>query len=159
MRNIIRLSLMIICFWVSLTSFTSEESGFKATVSQGDIALSVIANSKGAPSEISFSKLKSVFRGEQQRWKDGSKVTLALMKTNTPTGDEIAKRLLGMTSKELNKYFLAQVFQGKMSSPQFFDSEEELISYIKNNEGSIGILSSKNIGGLNPILVDGKKTF
>ena len=159
MRNIIRLSLIIICFWVSLTSFTTEESSFKAAVSQEEIALSVIANSKGAPSEISMSKLKTVFRGEQQRWKDGTKVTLALMKTNTPVGDEIAKRLLGMTSKELNKYFLAQVFQGKMSSPQFFDSEEELITYIKNNVGAIGILSSKNIGGLNPILVDGKKTF
>ena len=59
MRNIIRLSLMIICFWVSLTSFTSEESNFKVAFSQGDIALSVIANSKGAPSEISFSKFES----------------------------------------------------------------------------------------------------
>ena len=159
MRNIIRLSLIIICFWVSLTSFTTEESSFKAAVSQEEIALSVIANSKGAPSEISMSKLKTVFRGEQQRWKDGTKVTLALMKTNTPVGDEIAKRLLGMTSKELNKYFLAQVFQGKMSSPQFFDSEEELITYIKNNVGAIGILGTKNTGGLNTILVDGKKTF
>jgi hypothetical protein len=159
MRNIIRLSLMIICFWVSLTSFTSEESNFKVAFSQGDITLSVIANSKGAPSEISFSKLKSVFKGEQQRWKDGTKVTLALMKTTTPIGDEIAKRLLGMTSKELNKYFLALVFQGKMSSPQFFDSEEDLIKYVKSNEGAIGIVGSKNTGGLNPILVDGKKTF
>ena len=150
---------MIICFWVSLTSFTSEEGSIKLAGPQGDIALSVIANSKGAPSEISFSKLKSVFRGEQQRWKDGTKVTLALMKTNTQTGDEIAKRLLGMTSKELNKYFLAQVFQGKMSSPQFFDSEDDLIKYVKSNEGAIGIVGSKNTGGLNPILVDGKKTF
>lgn len=159
MRNIPRLLLIIVCLWLSLTSFTSEESGFNVAFSQGDIGLAIIANSKGAPTEISLSKLKSVLKGEQQRWKDGTKVTLALMKTNTPTGDEIAKRLLGMTSKELNKYFLAQVFQGKMSSPQFFDSEEELISYIKNNEGAIGILSFKNTGGLNPILVDGKKTF
>ncbi len=159
MRNIIRLSLMIICLWVSLTSFTPEESSFKVAFSQGDIALAIIANSKGAPTEISLSKLKSVFRGEQQRWKDGTKVTLALMKTTTPIGDEIAKRLLGMTSKELNKYFLAQVFQGKMSSPQFFDSEDDLIKYVKSNEGAIGIVGSKNTGGLNPILVDGKKTF
>ena len=159
MRNIPRLLLIIVCLWLSLTSFTSEESDFNVAFSQGDIGLAIIANSKGAPTEISLSKLKSVLKGEQQRWKDGTKVTLALMKTNTPTGDEIAKRLLGMTSKELNKYFLAQVFQGKMSSPQFFDSEEELISYIKNNEGAIGILSFKNTGGLNPILVDGKKTF
>jgi len=159
MRNIPRLLLIIVCLWLSLTSFTSEESGFNVAFSQGDIGLAIIANSKGAPTEISLSKLKSVLKGEQQRWKDGTKVTLALMKTTTPIGDEIAKRLLGMTSKELNKYFLAQVFQGKMSSPQFFDSEEDLIKFIKNNEGAIGIVGSKNTGGLNPILVDGKKTF
>jgi hypothetical protein len=63
-----------------------------------------------------------------------------------------------MTSKELNKYFLAQVFQGKMSSPQFFDSEEDLLKYIKSNEGAIGVVSSKNASGT-IISVDGKKSI
>ena len=136
-------------------SFTPEE---QFNDPQTDGGLAVVVNSKGAPAEMPLSKLKIILKGEQQRWKDGSKITLALMKTSTGVGEDMAKRIFGMTSKELNKYFLSQVFQGKMSSPQFFDSEEDLLKYIKNNDGAIGVTSFKNASGTT-ITVDGKKAI
>ncbi|MBP7810422.1 MAG: hypothetical protein KA163_14105 [Bacteroidia bacterium] len=139
-----------------LSSFSPAEK--EITASQIDGGLAVIVNSKGAPNEIGLSKLKVILKGEQQRWKDGTKITLAFMKTSTGIGDDMAKRIFGMTAKELNKYFLAQVFQGKMSSPQFFDSEEDLLKYIKNNEGAIGVTSFKNASGT-IMSVDGKKSI
>ncbi len=140
-----------------LTSFSPIENELDIPQIEGGLA--VIVNSKGAPSELPLSKVKSILKGEQQRWKDGAKITLAFMKTSTPVGEDMAKRVFGMTSKELNKYFLAQVFQGKMSSPQFFDSEEDLLKYVKNNDGAIGVASSKNASGINTITVDGKKSI
>ena len=140
-----------------MTSFSPLEN--ELDIPQIDGGLVVVVNSKGAPSELPLSKVKSILKGEQQRWKDGAKITLAFMKTSTAVGEDMAKRVFGMTSKELNKYFLAQVFQGKMSSPQFFESEEELLKYIKNNDGAIGVASSKNANGINTITVDGKKSI
>src|SRR5688572_20450763 len=121
--------------------------------------LSVIANAKGAPTDIPKVKLKSVLKGEQQRWKDGTKILLALMKTTTKIGEDVTTRIFGMTGKDLNKYFLGQVFQGKMSSPEFFDSEEDLINYVKNKEGAIGVVSSKSASGSVIVSIDGKKSL
>lgn len=157
MKAITYISGLVISLLLILSSFAPSGTG-PISEPQVEGGLAVVVNSKGAPNEIPLSKLKVILKGEQQRWKDGSKVTLALMKTSTGIGEDMAKRVFGMTSKELNKYFLAQVFQGKMSSPQFFDSEEDLLKYIKNNEGTIGVVSSKNASGT-IISVDGKKAI
>lgn len=141
-----------------LNSFTVPKEA-PSPSQQIEGGLAIIANLKGAPNEMALTKIKFVLKGEQQRWKDGTKITLAFMKTSNSIGEDMAKRIFGMSSKELNKYFLAQVFQGKMSSPQFFESEEDLIKFVKNNEGAIGIISFKNSSGLTTITIDGKKSL
>lgn len=156
MRLVTYISGVAVSLILILSSFSPIEN--ETVAPQIDGGLAVIVNSKSAPPEIVMSKLKVILKGEQQRWKDGSKITLAFMKTSTGIGDDMAKRIFGMTAKELNKYFLAQVFQGKMSSPQFFDSEEDLLKYIKSNEGAIGVASFKNASGT-IISVDGKKAL
>jgi hypothetical protein len=157
MRAIAYISGLVISLLLILSSFApSAPKTFSEPQMEGGLA--VVVNSKGAPSELALSKLKVILKGEQQRWKDGTKITLAFMKTSTGIGEDMAKRIFGMTAKELNKYFLAQVFQGKMSSPQFFDSEDDLLKYIKNNEGAIGVASFKNASGTT-ISVDGKKAI
>jgi hypothetical protein len=111
------------------------------------------------PDNLTFSELRSVLRGEKQRWKDGTKITLALMKSSTPLGAQITQKVFYMTDKELNKYFLALVFQGKISPPVFFDSETELSNYVSQNEGAIGVIGTeiRNKGKI--ILIDGKTNF
>ena len=156
MKLVTYISSFAISLILILSSFSPIEN--ESATPQIDGGLAVIVNAKSAPPEIVMSKLKVILKGEQQRWKDGTKITLAFMKTSTGVGDDMAKRIFGMTAKELNKYFLAQVFQGKMSSPQFFDSEEDLVKYIKNNEGAIGVASFKNASGT-IISVDGKKSI
>jgi ABC-type phosphate transport system substrate-binding protein len=154
MKKLIKISFAVTGFLL-LSSFIPNDNSFEPQIDGG---LAVVVNSKGAPAEMPLSKLKVILKGEQQRWKDGTKITLAFMKTSTGVGEDMAKRIFGMTSKELNKYFLSQVFQGKMSSPQFFDSEEDLLKYIKNNDGTIGVTSFKNASGTT-MTVDGKKAL
>src|SRR5687767_6675325 len=61
------------------------------------------------PDNMTFNELRSVLKGEQQRWKDGTKITLALMKSSTPVGSMVSKKIFFMTDEQLNKYFLALV--------------------------------------------------
>ena len=118
--------------------------------------LTIIGNSKSVPSEMNMQQLKSVLKGEKQRWSDGTKVVIALMKTNTDVGTNTSEKLYNMTGNELNKYFLALVFQGKVKAPTFFNSVNDLESYVAQTPGAIGVLDKANDKLLKTIIVDGK---
>ena len=46
-----------------------------------------------------------------------------------------------------------------MSSPEFFDNEEDLRSYVKSTRGAISVIESLNSDGFKTITIDGKKSF
>jgi hypothetical protein len=139
-----------------LLVITFLATGFVAVAQ--DLPLTVVCNSKGAPEEMKFNSLKSVLRGEKLRWPDGTKITIALMKTNTPGGSTICKKIYNMSADELNKYWLALVFQGKGQAPVFFNSAAELEAFISQTPGAIGVTTSTG-GNTRTVSVDGKKTL
>lgn len=122
-----------------------------------DTSLVIVGHETSVPSELNMSQLRSVLRGEKLRWNDGSKVVLALMKTTTPVGADTCKKIYNMSGNELNKYFLALVFQGKAKAPAFFNSENELEAYVVQTPGAIGVLQQANDKVLKIILIDGKR--
>jgi ABC-type phosphate transport system substrate-binding protein len=122
--------------------------------------LTVISNQNGSPSSLKFSELKSIFMGEQQRWRSGTKITIALMKTNTSAGKNTSKIIYSMSSDELNKFWLALVFQGKAQAPNFFNSAAELENFVAQNPGAIGILDQVDANDdIKTVLVEGKKSL
>lgn len=122
--------------------------------------LTVITNSKGSPATMKFSELKSIFMGEQQRWKSGTKITIALMKANTPAGKNTSQKIYGMSSDELNKFWLALVFQGKAQAPNFFNSAADLENFVAQNPGAIGILDQASANDdIRTVMVEGKKSL
>ncbi len=121
-------------------------------------ALTVISNAKGTPETLRFSELKSIFMGEQQRWRNGTKITLALMKTNTDVGKVTSFKVYGMSGDELNKFWLALVFQGKAAAPIFFNSVSELENFVAHNPGAIGITDQLAANtDIKTIMVEGRK--
>jgi hypothetical protein len=122
--------------------------------------LAAIANQNGAPTALSFKELRAVLMGEKQRWDNGTKVVIALIKTNNSLGETICKVVFNMKPDELNKYWLSLVFQGKASAPYFFNSVAELEDFISQNPGAIGItnkaVSSHNV---RIITIDRKETI
>lgn len=141
------IALSGILFLFCLTSATAQ-----------DVPITVIANGKGAPVEMKMNQLKSVLKGEKQRWPDGTKVVIALMKTNTPIGSNTSKKIFNMSGDELNKYWLALVFQGKADAPNFFNSESELEAFVSQTQGSIGVVGQAD-GSSKLLLIDGKKAL
>ena len=134
---------LIICFLLIAGS----------TVAQ-DNKLAIVAHEIGAPSALNNSDLKKIFRGEKQWWKDGTKIVIAFMKTSTPTGTEASKNILGMSGDELNKHWLSLVFQGKAKAPVFFSSEKELIDFVNQNKGAIGIVHKSAAGSARIISIE-----
>jgi hypothetical protein len=126
-------------------------------ISAQNMELTVIGNAQSVPSEMDMNQLRAVLKGEKMRWEDGSSVKIALMKTNTRIGSDTCDKLYKMTGNELNKYFLALVFQGKVKAPTFFNSVSDLEEYVAETPGAIGVSQNTTDAQLKIILVDGKK--
>lgn len=121
--------------------------------------LVVISNPKGAQGELTFAELTAIMKGEKQRWKDGTAITIAMMKSSTSTGEATAKKLYGISGDGLNKYWLAIVFQGKAKAPAFFNSPGDLETFVSQNPGAIGIIEDSPDLKTKPLIIDGKKSF
>lgn len=127
------------------------------SVAAQDIPLNVVGNPGSVPEQMDMNRLRSVLRGEQLRWDNGIAVKIALMKTNTSVGSHTCQRIYNMSANDLNKFFLAQVFQGKVKAPIFFTSESELESYVARTPGAIGVLQHTSEGEVHILLIDGKQ--
>ncbi len=121
--------------------------------------LNIIGNAQSVPGEMNIDQLRTILKGEKMRWDDGVSVKIALMKTNTSIGAYTCERIYNMSTNELNKYFLAQVFQGKVKAPTFFTSKSELEEYVARTPGAIGVSqNTEETGGeLRLVVIDGKK--
>ena len=96
-------------------------------------------------------------KGERQRWADKNKVVIALIKTNNPLGEAVSTKVFDMKPDELNKYWLALVFQGKASAPIFFHTVTELQNFVAQNLGAIGIIDQPvNTSEIKTVAVNGK---
>ncbi|GAA4501233.1 hypothetical protein GCM10023172_22750 [Hymenobacter ginsengisoli] len=122
------------------------------------MSLTIIANNKGAPPEMKLAQLKSTMKGEKLRWPDGTKVVIALLKSTTLIGTNTSKKIYNMSSNELNKYWLALVFQGKADAPNFFTSESDLEEFVSQTAGAIGVVNHPSASN-KVILIDGQKSL
>lgn len=121
-----------------------------------DTSLMVIRNSKGVPAEMKLVQLKSILKGEKQRWGDGTKVVIALMKPNTPVGSNTCKKVYNMSANEVSKYWLGLVFQGKADAPAMFNSLNELEDFVSRTPGAIGVIG-QTVSNNKTITVEGKR--
>jgi hypothetical protein len=126
------------------------------SASSQSLNLVVIANGKGVPSEMNLAQLKSTMRGEKLRWPDGTKVIIAFLKSSTPIGVETSRKIYNMSANELNKYWLALVFQGKADAPNLFNSESDLEEFVSQTNGAIGVVSHPTANN-KVIIIDGKR--
>lgn len=123
-------------------------------------SLSVIANPKGAPAEMTQARLKSIFLGEIQIWENGSKIMLGLMKSNTEPGKLTADKVYQKSGDEVKKFWLSKVFEGKAEAPLFFNTVSELQTFVTATPGALGIIDlSPPAKGVRVVLIDGKGSF
>lgn len=132
---------------------------FATAAKAQDTSLTVIGNPKGTPSELKMKELKSILKGERQRWSDGTKIVIALMKTNTPAGEMTCKKIYNMSGDELKKFWLALVFQGKAQAPDFFNSTSDLAAFIAQTPGAIGVVAPDGEVSNKVITIDGNTAF
>jgi ABC-type phosphate transport system substrate-binding protein len=145
---LVKYSLICMVMLCSLSSMAQENN------------LVVIGNQTGVPGDIKMNELKAVFRGERQRWGDGTKVVIAMIKTTTPLGNAISEKIYSMNGDEVRGFWAGISFAGKFDPPNVFNTEAEVETFVSQNPGAIAILDRVTATpDTKTILVSGKKTF
>jgi len=127
---------------ISILAFALFCCGLKA---QSFSSYQVIGNNTGVKS-ISESNFKSYMKGKYNFWDNDNQVLIVLPSSNHPDAEDISKLVYAKSHTSVRKYWLSLVFQGRVASPKFCDTDEEMIEFVKSKKGAIAIVKrSANI--------------
>jgi hypothetical protein len=119
-----------------------------------------IGNQIGVPADLKMSELKAVFRGERQRWSNGTKVVIAMIKSTTPLGNAISEKIYSMNGDEVRGFWAGLAFAGKSDPPNVFNTAAEVEVFVSQNPGAIAILDKPaSTPDIKTVLIGGRKTF
>jgi hypothetical protein len=125
-----------------------------------DSTLVAVGNLKGVPAAMKMAELKSVLKGERQRWSDGTKVVIAMVKSTTPFGKSVSAKVYSMSGDGVRSFWAGISFAGKFDPPNVFNTLPEVESFVAQNPGAIAIIDkSSSLSDVKTILIDGKKSF
>ncbi len=107
---------------------------------QGDqTPLFLVGNGTGL-TQVKPAELRSLFRGERSVWSTGREVIIVLPGSRVEWTEKFSQQVLGMSRQMMQRFWLGLVFQGRASAPVFVDSAEEVISYVRDHPGAIGMV-------------------
>lgn len=127
-----RLNLLIILLFI-LSNFTAAQGG-----QINDVL--IVGNNIGTVT-LKKNTLVNVFRGRVSAWDNKNTLTVVLPSQKNESAVLVAEVIYKTTLKGMQKFWLSLVFQGRANPPIFLDTDEEIIRYVQNNPGSIGVIS------------------
>lgn len=111
-----------------------------ASVAHGQSVPTVlIANNSGVES-VTQSQLRDILLGRVAIWPSGKPVILVLPGTRHPDVSAYARQVHAMDVTSMQKYWLAQVFQGRTQPPVFLESTEAIIRYVQSTDGAVAYI-------------------
>jgi ABC-type phosphate transport system substrate-binding protein len=125
---------------------------------QDDNAVAIVVHPDVAVDDLPFNALRSIFMGEQQRWGDGSRITLLVRAAQAPERDLILSEIYQMNEDRYRQYWIAKMFRAEVAAgPKIVfstDMTRELVAVIP---GSIGFVPASEVGpGMKVIQIDGQ---
>lgn len=116
----------------------------------GDVV--VIVNPSVPESTLSAKEIKDIYLGKKTSWGNGSKINFVVL--NGDTHDTFLSTFVKKTAAQFNTFWKKQVFTGKGSPPQAFDSNQAMIDFVSRTPGAIGYVSgSADVSNVKTITV------
>jgi ABC-type phosphate transport system substrate-binding protein len=99
----------------------------------------VVGNTTGV-TELTQAQVKSYFKAKYTLWGNGKSVKVVLHSSESTQAEKLAKLVYNTSHQGVKKYWLSLVFQGRANPPVYFDSDSEVLEYVKKTPGAIGIV-------------------
>jgi hypothetical protein len=132
-----------------LTDFPAVTPQITAAAAQNvkestDIA--VVVNPKNPTDNLSLEELKRVLLGEQSKWKDKTKIAVALRQPGARERSVLLEKVLHMSEQEFKQSWLAAVFRGEADAEPFIaPSNGSASSYLDVYLGGIAFMPGTDV--------------
>ena len=97
-----------------------------------------------APSsaEVSEDSAKALLRGQRRNWDSGQAATVVLPSRNSSNYDKTAEMIFQTSGAIMQRTWFRLVFSGRVNAPKYFDSDEQIITWINEHQGAVGVVIS-----------------
>jgi ABC-type phosphate transport system substrate-binding protein len=102
--------------------------------------LTIIGNKTGKV-QLKPQEVRDIFRAKATTWPNKISVTIAIPSPQANAAEPVARLIYGTKPASVQKFWLLQVFQGRATPPNFFDTDQELIQFVQKTPGAIGVIS------------------
>ncbi len=109
------------------------------------IPLTVIANSEVPVDTLSIGELRDIYLGNSKQWNDKSKIRPSYYNSKSGHAKYFFDEYLGISAMKFRRHWLKKVFRGDGSAPLAFGKTDDVITYVANNPGAIGVVAQSNI--------------
>ncbi|MBU2979845.1 hypothetical protein [Alteromonas sp. C1M14] len=98
----------------------------------------VILNPELTQTSLSHTEVRQIFSARQQYWSDGTKITVYVLGSNTPTHQVFCREILRIFPYQLERLWNQIIYSGQGDRPVTVDSEAEMIDAVARTPGAVG---------------------
>lgn len=104
-------------------------------------AYKVIVHRSNPADAIPAARLQQLFMKNVTRWPSGATVQPAEVRGQASARQEFARRVLGKSLAALKSHWNKLIFTGREVPPVELASDEDVVAFVRSNEGAIGVVS------------------
>lgn len=104
-------------------------------------AYKVVVHRSNPADSISRRQLSELFLKTVTHWPSGRAVQPVELRGEPEARAQFARQVLGKSLSALRSYWNKAIFSGREVPPVEMPSDEDVISYVRSNEGAVGVVS------------------
>ncbi len=101
----------------------------------------LIVNNSVQETRISKEDVKLVFLGKKKKWVNGDRIRVSALKKGS-VHEEFLNEYVDKTPSKFSSFWKIAIVSGTALPPKFFESEDEIVDYVKKEVGATGYISS-----------------
>ncbi len=105
-------------------------------------AYRIVVNAKNPVSSLSRAKVAAYFLKKSTSWEGGGSVQPVDQAEDSPVREAFSREVLRKSIAAVKSYWQQRIFSGRDTPPPEKASDEEVISFVRSNERSIGYVSA-----------------
>jgi ABC-type phosphate transport system substrate-binding protein len=109
-------------------------------------AIAIVVNPQTKVNDVTFAELRRLFLGEQQFWKDHSKVTLLVRAPTARERSVVLEKIYRMDEEKFHEYWIGKMFRAEVAGgPKIVYSTDMALNLIAGIKGSITFIPASAV--------------